>query len=106
MTPAFDLCLQSVFVPDWRGSREPLITIGHSHYAYFLYAERRLGMLRLVSQSEGSIMEYEMADPRARPLAIEMTYSPESRRVAVAVDGNKVLPHPVTMWTTPPTQAP
>jgi hypothetical protein len=102
--PAIDVRLTAAFVPDWPGFREPLITIGHSHYAYFLYAERQLGMLRLVSQSEGSMMEYEMADPRARPLAIEMTYSPESRRVAVAVDGNEVLAHHVNMLIAAPAQ--
>ena len=104
INPAIDVKLTAAFVADLPGFREPLITIGHSHYAYFLYAERRLGMLRLVSQSEGSMMEYEMADPRARPLEIEMTYSPEPRRVAVAVDGNEVLAHHVNMLITAPAQ--
>jgi hypothetical protein len=33
-----------------------------------------------------------------------MTYSPEARRVAVAVDGNEVLAHPVDMLITAPAQ--
>ena len=49
-------------------------------------------------------MSYEMTDPRARPLTIGMTYCPEARRVAVAVDGNEVLAHPIEMLITAPVQ--
>jgi len=104
INPAIDIKLRAAFVGHSPDAREPLITIGHSHYAYFLYAEHRPGTLRLVSQSGDSITSYEMADPRAQPLTIGMTYCPEAHRVAVAVDGNEVLAHPVEMLITAPAQ--
>jgi hypothetical protein len=104
INPAIDITMRAALVEGSPDFREPLITIGHSHYAYFLYAEQLPGTLRLVSQSGDFVMSYEMADPRPRPLTIGMTYCPETRIVAVTVDGNEVLAHPVEMLITAPAE--
>ena len=52
MNPAVSVAFQAEFAPaaDWL--REPLVTMGHQTYGYFLYADHSAGKLRLVSRSD------------------------------------------------------
>jgi hypothetical protein len=104
INPRIVVRIEAVFLADWPGYREPLVTIGHSHYKYFLYGERENGVMRLVSRADESSVSHDMPDPRDRPLHIGMTYSPETKTVSVTLDGTEVLTHSVPLLITAPAQ--
>jgi hypothetical protein len=104
VNPRIAVGLTAAFVPGPPGFREPLITIGQSHYCHFLYAERAAGTLRLVSQSDVSRLVYEMPDPGAKPVAIRLTYSPETHKLATHVNGQEAISEQVGMLVTAPAQ--
>ncbi len=99
LNPAISIEVAAAFIPEPSGFREPLVTIGHSHHNYFLYAEHAPGMyaehapgmLRLVSQSEDARAVYEMPDPGNAELRIGLAYAPQTRRVTTTVNGQEVL---------------
>ena len=101
LNPAISVEVAAGFIPEPAGFREPLITIGHSHHNYFLYAEHAPGILRLVSQSEGSRAVYELPDPGSAQVRIGLEYSPRSRQVVTTVNGQDVLSVPAMLVTAP-----
>jgi hypothetical protein len=82
--------------------REPLLTMGRQAYRYFLYAEHSAGKLRLVSRSENSTLVHEMEDRGGSPTEIEVTYVPESGKLATTVNGREVLVHDIGTLVTAP----
>jgi len=86
------------------GYREPLVTIGHSHYCYFLYSERTVGGIRLVSKTNESESARELAYTGAAPMSISLSYSPDSGVVTVAAEGREILTHHVGMLVAAPAQ--
>ncbi|HYW44087.1 MAG TPA: hypothetical protein VE959_14590 [Bryobacteraceae bacterium] len=102
--PAIAVSLTARFIPEPAGFREPLITIGQSHFQYFLYAERAGGTLRLVSQSDDSKLTYEMPDPGAKPVSFRLVYNPQTHKLATTVNGEEVIAHTVGMLIAAPAQ--
>src|SRR5438309_12065246 len=103
-SPRIAVRLTARFAEAPAGYRDPLVTIGHSHYGYFFYAERAPGALRLVSQAEGSRLEYLTPDPAGAPLALGLAYAPETGEMVVSVNGGEALRHRVGMLVTAPAQ--
>jgi hypothetical protein len=101
LNPAISVELAARFVPEPAGFRDPLITIGHSHHNYFLYAEHASGSLRLVSQSEEAREVYVLPDPGGAEVRIGLEYTPLSRRIVTTVNGQQVLSVPATLVTAP-----
>ena len=104
MNPKIDVELAVTFIPGPPGYREPLITIGHSHYLHFLYVEHAAGALRLISQSDDSKVVYEMPDPGGAPVSIRLVYSPPSHKLTTMVNWREVIVHPVDMLITAPAE--
>jgi hypothetical protein len=100
--PEIAVELMAEFIPEPPGFREPLVTIGQTHYHDFLYVEHGAGVLRLISQTDDSRMVYEMADPRSQPVSIRLAYSPEAHKLRVCVNGQEVIVHPAGMLITSP----
>jgi hypothetical protein len=104
MNPKIDVDLAVALIREPPGYREPLITIGHSHYAHFLYVEHREGVVRLVSQSDDSKLVYDMRPPDSTPVSIRLTYLPESRKLSVTVNREPVIVHPIEVLITAPAE--
>jgi hypothetical protein len=102
MNPDVTVELTAEFVPEPPGFREPLITMGQTHYHHFLFVERGGGVLRLISQTDDSRMVHEMPDPGRQPVSIRLAYSPELRTLSVWVNGQEVIVHPAGMLITAP----
>jgi hypothetical protein len=104
MNPKLIAELSAEFALQPEGFREPLITIGRGPYRHFIYVEHLPGRLRVVSRSDTSTMAYEMAEPGGKPVGVLVTYSPESGKLAVAIDGREMLVHPIGTLVTAPAQ--
>jgi hypothetical protein len=104
LSPSIAVRIQARFAAAPAGYREPLVTIGHSHYCYFLYAERGAAALRLISKTNDSQMAHEMPEPGTSPVAISIVYSPASGEMAVTVDGREAVRHRVGTLVTAPAQ--
>lgn len=89
------------FSPQPDGFREPLVTSGGSRHCWSLCVEHRPGRLRLVSRADDSEASFDFAAAAAR---LRVTYSPETRIMAVAMDGRRVLEHRVETLVTAPAQ--
>jgi hypothetical protein len=76
--------------------------MGRQAYKYFLYAEHSAGKLRLVSRSENSTIMHEMEDRGDSPTEIQVTYVPESGRLATTVNGREALVHDIGTLVTAP----
>jgi hypothetical protein len=102
MNPAVSVTFTVEFTsrPDYL--REPLITMGRQAYKYFLYAEHSAGKLRLVSRSENSTIMHEMEDRGDSPTEMQVTYVPESGRLATTVNGREALVHDIGTLVTAP----
>lgn len=84
--------------------REPIVTIGESHYCYFLYVEWTPAGLRLVSKTNDSQAIYDMPHPRDAAARIALRYTPEDGVARVEVGGREVIRHPAGMLITAPSQ--
>lgn len=94
--------LSAEFIAEPPGFREPLITIGQTHYNHFLFVEHGVGVLRLVSQSNDSTMTYEIPDPGTQRVSIRLEYAPQSHTLTVAWNGQAVIVQPVEMLIAAP----
>jgi hypothetical protein len=104
VSPAIALRLEARFIPAPAGYREPLVTIGHSHYCYFLYAERGGSTMRLVSRTNNSQLQVELPEPGTGTIAVALDYAPALGEMTVAVNGREALRHKVGMLVTAPAQ--
>ncbi len=104
LSPRIAVRLAAQFVPANPGYREPLVTIGHSHYCYFLYAERTAGGIRLVSKTNESEMSYQIADVGPEPLPVGLDYSPATGEMTVSAGARAVLHHQVGLLVAAPEQ--
>ena len=80
LSPRIAVRLAAQFEPAGVGYREPLVTIGHSHYCYFLYSERAAGGIRLVSKTNESETAREIAYSGAAPLSVGLVVFTGNRR--------------------------
>ncbi len=104
LSPRIVVRLNASFEPAGVGYREPLVTIGHSHYCYFLYAERAPGGIRLVSKTNESEVTGEIADPARAPAPIGLAYSPQSGDMTVSAGGRDLFTHHVGLLVAAPAQ--
>jgi len=102
--PSIALRFTATFIPEPAALREPLVTIGQSHYRYFLFAEHPAGAIRLVSQADDATLTYQMPDPGSQPVRIRLTYAPETHKLAVAVNGEDVIVQQVARLVAAPAQ--
>jgi hypothetical protein len=102
VSPRIDVQVEARFAPD--EYREPIVTIGQSHYCYFLFAEWRGGGLRLVSKTNESQEAYDMAHPGNAGVPIRLRYEPESGTMRVEAAGREAIVHRVGMLITAPSQ--
>jgi hypothetical protein len=86
------------------GYHEPLIAIGHSHYAYSLLVDPTEAGLRFVSASDDSELTYEMPFPGKRPIAVQLAYSPSAHLLTLKVDGRGVIAQPIEMLIAAPAE--
>ena len=105
MNPRVAVEFTAGFTSQFDGFREPLLTMGHLSYRYFLYAEHLPGKLRLISRSENSTRAIEIEDPGRQPVAFRVTYSPESGTMTTTVNGKEALVHEMGDLMTAPAQA-
>ena len=49
-------------------------------------------------------MAYEMAEPGGKPVSVLVTYSPDSGKLAVSIDGREMLVHVIGTLVTAPAQ--
>lgn len=102
VSPRITVQVEARFAPE--EYREPIVTIGQSHYCYFLYVEWTPTGLRLVSKTNASQTTYDMPHPRDAAAAIALRYTPEDGTARVAVDGREVMQHAAGMLITAPSQ--
>lgn len=91
LNPPISLRFDARLVPEPAGYREPLVTIGHSHYCYFLYAVRGGPTMRLVSKTEDAERSYEMPEPGEAPVRFELRYTPADGVMSVRVNGRDAM---------------
>lgn len=102
LNPALSVDFTAEFPPLANGRREPLLTMGHQSYRYFLYAEHLPGKIRISSQSDRSTIAHEVEMQGA--LEIRVTYAPESGRMTTSLNGNAVMSHDIGTLVTAPAQ--
>jgi hypothetical protein len=95
VSPRISVRLEAKFSPD--EYREPIVTVGQSHYCYFLYVEWTGAGLRIVSKTNESQIVYEMAHPKDATTTIALKYAPEIGEMRVEIDGREAIVHPVGM---------
>jgi len=95
LNPPIHVRLTAQFADAGVGYREPLVTIGHSHFNYFLIAERAADGVVLVSKTNESETKLPVAAALAAPLRLDLRYAPESGDMTVAVAGGGTLVHHV-----------
>lgn len=99
MSPRIEIRLEAQFAAD--EYREPIVTIGRSHYCYFLYAEWTPSGIRIVSKTNESQMTYDLGRP-AEAVAIRLRY--EADEVRVEIDGREAIAHRVGALVAAPSQ--
>jgi hypothetical protein len=104
MNPAVSASFTAEFGPRHDGFYEPLLTMGHSGYPYFLYVEHADGKLRLVSRSEKSTVRRDMSDAETRRSDIRFAYDPASGKVTTSINGREFLSHDAGVLVTAPAQ--
>jgi hypothetical protein len=102
INPRIDVQLEARFTP--RAYREPIVTIGRSHYCLFVYAEWIEGGIRIVSKTNDAEQHYDLPKPGERAVPIRLDYAPESGEARVSVDGRQVLTHRAGMLIAAPAQ--
>jgi hypothetical protein len=86
------------------GYRDPLVTIGQSHYCYFLFSQRAEGGgFRIVGKSTESEVEQRIGAPGGAPVTIGLVYDAKSGDVSMSVNGSTVVHH-VGMLVAAPAQ--
>jgi hypothetical protein len=95
LNPRIHVRLSARFVEAGVGYREPLVTVGHSHYCYFLYAERAADGVVLVSKTYESESKLPVPVALMAPLRLDLQYSPEKGDMTVAVAGGGAVVHHV-----------
>jgi hypothetical protein len=101
MAPRIDVQLQAQFAD--RAYREPVVTIGQSHYCHFLYAEWTASGIRLVSKTNDSQQHFDIGKPTGA-IPIHLRYEPEAGEVRVEVAGREAIVHRVGMLIAAPAQ--
>jgi hypothetical protein len=86
------------------GYREPLISIGHSHYAYSLFVDHTATALRLISASDDSEVTYDMPFPGEKPIGVRLAYSSSQHLLTVEIDGRMAIAQPVEMLIAAPAE--
>jgi hypothetical protein len=104
LDPRLAVEMEAQFIPESAGFREPLVTIGRSHYGAFLYAEHASGAIKLVAQTEDGRAVAEFPFPNGTPLRIGLAYAPEAHRIAATVNGREVVSVPAGLMVTAPAQ--
>lgn len=104
LNPRIAVDLAARFIPEPAGFREPLVTIGRSHYGCFLYAEHAAATLKLILQTDDGRAVYEMPDPHDEAVAIVLSYAPGTHRIVAGVGGREVLSVPAPILVTAPAQ--
>ena len=99
MAPRIDVQLAARFTEG--AYREPILTVGRSHYCYFLYAEWSASGIRLVSKTNESQMTYDLGKP-AGEVAIGVRYDGDEARVEVG--SREAIAHRVGMLIAAPSQ--
>lgn len=102
VSPRIDVEVEARFAP--AAYREPIVTIGQSHYCYFLFVEWSGGGLRIVSKTNESQETYDMAHPGNSGVPIRLRYEPESGTMRVEVGGREAIVHRVGMLIAAPSQ--
>jgi hypothetical protein len=87
LNPRIHVRLSARFVEAGVGYREPLVTIGHSHFCYFLYAERAADGVVLVSKTYESEAKLPVRASLMAPLRLDLQYAPAAGDMTVAVTG-------------------
>jgi hypothetical protein len=91
LDPAIAIRFAAKFIPEPAGYREPLVTLGHSHHCYFLYAVRGGPSMRLVSKGEDGETAHDIPEPGDAPLEFALDYTPASSEMVVRVNGQETL---------------
>jgi hypothetical protein len=104
LNPPADISFTARVTPRHDGFREPLLAMGRRTYGEIILLEHHPGKLRLIAQSNTSAAAQEIDDPGARPLHFRVTYRPDTRKLAVAIDGREVLTHDLQALFTAPAQ--
>ena len=104
LDPNLDVEVQAQFIPEPAGFREPLVTVGRSHYGAFLFAEHGPGTLKLVSQTEDGRATAEIPFPKDTSVRIGVSYSPAAHRITTTVEGREVIFVPAGLLVTAPAQ--
>jgi hypothetical protein len=102
VSPRIDVQVEARFAPE--EYREPIVTIGQSHYCYFLFVEWTGAGLRIVSKTNESQKTYDMAHPGEAGVPIRLRYTPETGEARVEVGGREAIVHPVGMLIAAPSQ--
>jgi hypothetical protein len=92
------------FSPQAERFREPLLTIGAPPFRHFLYAEHLAGRLRIVSESDRSMVAGEAELDAAAPVKFQVKYAPETGELTVAVNGREILAQHIGTVITAPAQ--
>lgn len=102
LNPEIRVRFQAIFTPSRPGHREPLLTIGHSHHNYYLYADRFDEQLHLYSQYGEQRLEHHTGAPGNQPQSFDFQYSPAARQITVAFNGSPLFSHPAAMLIAAP----
>jgi hypothetical protein len=88
--------------PQDPGVREPLLTIGDQHYWEAIRLEHLPQRLRIIAESEDSKAEQDVDG--TGPLRFQIDYRPETKTIAVIVNGAEILTHTLKALVTAPSQ--
>jgi hypothetical protein len=102
VSPPIDIRLEAQFAAE--EYREPIVTVGQSHYCYFLYVEWRSGGLRIVSRTNVSERSFDLPHPGPAVTTIRFRYVPEYGDAIVEVNGRQAIAHSVGMLIAAPSQ--
>jgi hypothetical protein len=86
------------------GFRDPLVTFGSRSYRHFVYIEHRDVGLRIVSRSNDSTLMHEFSQPGNLPMAVDVSYSPDSGNLTTQLNGETVLVHHLPALLTAPSE--
>jgi hypothetical protein len=86
------------------GYREPLISIGHSHYAYSLLVDYSATALSFISAADDSEMTYDLPFPGEKPLTVRLAYPAGGHLLTIDIDGRRAFAQPVEMLIAAPAE--
>ena len=101
--PEIAVDLEVSFPARGPGYHEPLISIGHSHYAYSLFVDPTAAGLRFVSDADDSELTYEMPLP-VKPITVRLAYLAGAHLLTLEVDGRAVIVQPIEMLVAAPAE--